>query len=205
MKQDDLPEDMQAAFQRARAAGKGVREPLVRTKVQAALEEAGLPLPGTKRRYPRKRPEKAAPYAEVVMFLDLDGCAHSATQGDFFVWLEPLLDLLAEHPDVAVVIHSSWRRRYETDTELRAQLPAALARRVIAATPRREYSRQDSIEEYIRMNKPLAWVVVDDEPGLFKPGFELVVCDPERGFSDSAVVQQLRLALLKAKERAAKG
>lgn len=194
MEPEELPEDVRRALLRSLAAGNSVHEPSVRSRVQAALQAAGLGL-----RQPQM--DERVPAAMYVLFLDLDGCVHGATEGEYFAWVDPLLQLLDEFPDVAVVIHSGWRRRYGTDKELRAKLPSMLARRVIGATSRSEYRRQDSIEAYIAEHRPAAWVVVDDEPRLFKPGFPLVACDPERGLSDPVKVQKLREALMVAAQR----
>jgi hypothetical protein len=82
-----------------------------------------------------------------VLFIDIDGVLHPSgaiivgvdgkVYGDkAFCWLEPLVNLLEEWLDLDVVVHSTWRFHWETDAELKARLPAALARRVVCATPK---------------------------------------------------------------------
>ncbi len=48
-----------------------------------------------------------------LIFLDFDGVLHEARgdleEGQYFKWLPILTELITPHPDVRVVVHSSWR------------------------------------------------------------------------------------------------
>lgn len=141
-----------------------------------------------------------------VLFLDVDGPLHppqSVILGrdgrmygdDAFCWLAPLLQVLAEWPDLEVVVHSTWRFIDETDAELKARLPTTLASRVVCATPRDFTGRHESIQAYCEQKRIERFVIVDDEPAAFPPGLpELIDCS-RGGLSNPATVQALRDAL----------
>lgn len=131
-----------------------------------------------------------------ILFLDIDGIVHSGESADepteYWCWLPVLVELLAPHPDVVVVVHSSWRYEH-TLTELRTVL-GELGHRVIDATPRAR--RWESIEWWMSQNcrQVSSWRILDDAPEQFPnpPPPQLIVCDPGRGVSDPAVQAALR-------------
>ena len=69
-----------------------------------------------------------------ILFLDIDGVLHpngTVTLGPnggistnrAFRWLRYLDEVLQDFPDTELVLHSSWRLLWETDLELKANLP----------------------------------------------------------------------------------
>lgn len=180
---------------RGLAGGLEVTEPRVRTKVQAALEALQL-----------------APGRHVALLLDLDGVVHAAGDsriddnaqlvGDqMFRWWPQLEAVLNEHPDVQVVIHSSWRKYWPRLEFLKPLLPHALAERVVAMTAPEVLGRQESIEQYVKDHPEVgAIVILDDDPSEFDVDHpDLVVCHPSTGLSDPGVVEKLRAAIARAK------
>lgn len=141
-----------------------------------------------------------------VLFCDLDGVLHPtgavSMEGGVlsaigaFRWLNVLIDTLKDFPDVALVIHSTWRLKWETDEELKATFPSWLANRMLATTPRDKASRFASIQAYCAANAVDRFVIIDDEPDVFPPGLtELVICDPKCGLSDPDTEATLYTAL----------
>ena len=98
--------------------------------------------PGKRTRSGRARAAESAR----ALFLDFDGVLHPTTiEADIeedeikvdtglFGWLPALVSVLRPHPDVSVVVHSSWRYVHDID-ELREML-GALGPRFVGATPR---------------------------------------------------------------------
>jgi hypothetical protein len=154
---------------------------------------------------------------KVVCFVDIDGVAHA--QGDsrydeltsklvgegLFRWWPQLREVLSEHPDIDVVVHSSWRQIYPSLDWLRPELPPDMAVRVVDVTDVDIYSRNESIEAYLRVHPEVAAYVVLDDSNYFPSHVPLVLCDPQRGMSDPVKADELRVALLSAKERATRG
>lgn len=142
-----------------------------------------------------------------VLFIDIDGVAHpqgaswvtplGKLDGDrLFRWAPQLVQLLKELPNVDVVVHSSWRLLFETDDEVRAFMPSALAARVVACTPRDVVDRHESILEYVKREGVARYAIVDDEPKWFPMGLPgLIVCSPKTGLSRRAKVSAVREAL----------
>lgn len=106
-----------------------------------------------------------------LLFLDFDGVLHSslATEdAERFVWLPALVRLLEGHPDVQIVVHSTWRYEYR-DEEIRALL-RELGDRFVGCTPRGP--REQSIEMVLQANKGMysSYLVLDDAPKEFTAG-----------------------------------
>lgn len=202
-----LPSDVQAGFERALSAGEEVHEPVVKTRVQAALEAAGVPLAEPKQ-------ERLAGDG-VVLFVDIDGVmaplgssriddrGQLAGEG-LFQWWPQLQAVLDEFPHVRVVLHSSWVRLWGPLPYLKPLLPPGLAARVVDTTSMDEHRRAQAVQEWVDANlgELGAYVVLDDRDD-FPSHVALVHCDPQRGLSDPAKVQQLRAALVAAENKAA--
>lgn len=141
-----------------------------------------------------------------VLFLDIDGVLHpngtvsvlpdgSVSGPGAFRWISIFESHMQAHPDVSVVVHSSWRLLWETDQELKNQFPEILAERIIGATPRLVMGRYASIQAYCAGQKIQRHVILDDEPHAFPEGLpELVVCDATLGISS----RRTGLALFRA-------
>lgn len=139
------------------------------------------------------------PAAPRVLFLDFDGVLHPtpaartpelASTG-VFDWLESLGAELDAHPDVRVVVHSTWRYIY-SDKELRDIL-REVRERFLGSTP--PGPRYESIQAWLGLNSTVTdYRILDDETTEFPrplPG-ELIVCDPAAGVTGSDVIAALR-------------
>lgn len=136
-----------------------------------------------------------------VLFLDFDGVLHPALDEDevlppglvpctHFGWLPHLEQLLRPHPDVRVVVHSSWR--YTHNAEELALLLGPLGKRFVGATPRAP--RWESVNWFLHLNKQVKdFRILDDGASQFPnpPPPQLVLCDPHHGVSDPLVLQRL--------------
>lgn len=130
-----------------------------------------------------------------VLFLDIDGVLHSAKAGtpesQLFCWFDELVCLLAPHPDVMLVVHSTWRLDH-TAAEL-GDLLGVLASRYLGVTPRGP--RWESIRWWLYQNKAVtSFRILDDQPREFVDPVpvELIVCHPETGLSAPEVRAQVR-------------
>lgn len=140
-----------------------------------------------------------------VLFLDFDGVLHPAPAKNagpssrfiavgHFGWLPALVQLLRPHPDVSVVVHSSWREAYNDD-EL-GEMLSDLGDRVLGGTPPGE--RYESVLRWLDARPEFtSYRILDDDPAEFPapPPGELIVCDPIEGVADATVLAALRLWL----------
>jgi hypothetical protein len=149
----------------------------------------------------RQRSQRQA--SRRVLFLDFDGVLHPgpaplniADQQLYlptthFGWLPTLLSVLRPHPDVGVVVHSSWRLNYDED-ELR-EILSDVGDRYLGATPPGE--RYASILQWLAANSDVtSYRVLDDEPDEFPLPVpeEVILCDPTMGVNGVEVVAALR-------------
>lgn len=116
-----------------------------------------------------------------ILFLDFDGVLHPGLAGTF-IYLPELEEFLRAHPDLGVVISSTWREQHSLD-ELRRFFSLEVRDRLVGATPQTSYSRLVECRLWLRQagfSGP--WVALDDDETLF-PGFceELVLCATHRG------------------------
>lgn len=135
-----------------------------------------------------------------VLFLTFDGCTHPAYAAasqrpysvpvDLFAWLPILAGLLQPHPDVFIVVHSSWRSTYSSD-EIGDML-GDLGMRYLGVTPL-AFGRWDSVNKWLSHNSASSWRILDDSPREFPdpPPLELIVCHPLTGLSATYVQAQL--------------
>lgn len=170
------------------AAGAAVTEPVVKTRVAAALESLSRDV--------------------IVCFTDLDGVVHAA--GDsriddrgtlvgegLFRWWPRLREVLQEFPNVRLVIHSSWRKYWPTLESLRELLPPDMADMVWDITDPRILSKHESVVEYLANHPEVSgYVVLEDEPDQFPAeGTVLVECHPKEGLGSDKALSALRSAL----------
>jgi hypothetical protein len=123
-----------------------------------------------------------------VISLDFDGVLHPARDPDVpvFAWLEHLVTLLASHPDVMLLVHSSWREAYRSD-EI-GEMLQPLDDRFIGVVPHGE--RYAALCAWLKGQQPeLALLIVDDDRKAYPPSvsddssMQIVYCDPTRGLS----------------------
>lgn len=134
-----------------------------------------------------------------VICLDFDGVVHPAMEGDYrmsvthFGWLPHLQRLLDPHPDVVLLVHSTWRHQYNVE-ELRLLLGDVLGPRVVAAAPPGN-DRSQAIQAWAgEQTEALDMLVLDDAPDEFPEtmDFKMVVCNPARGLSDPVVQRSIK-------------
>lgn len=140
-----------------------------------------------------------------VIFVDYDGVFHPVSdlrwfamglpvdvcieRGRLFRWASILHEMLDAHPDVRVVVHSSWRLLHPEDRV--KLLLGPLAERVVHVISR-EYDRGEGIAAYVEEHGVEDYVILDDRPDWFAPGtLRLLACDSETGISDDSVRGQL--------------
>ena len=129
-----------------------------------------------------------------LIFLDFDGVLHEARgdldDGRLFEWVPILVELIAPHPDVRVVAHSSWRHMHTPD-ELRTFM-RGLSERYLGAVP--SGPRERAIREYLRRSPHIReYIVIDDSPADFSRirGRRLLICDPRTGLSAPEIKRRL--------------
>ena len=142
-----------------------------------------------------------------VLFLDFDGCLHPpgllacqvhqgaagsfeyAVPVDLFLWLPILTNLLAPHPDVFIVVHSSWRGTYSA-AEIGDMLGDLGCRYLGVTTPGPTFG---SITAWLSRNTATTWRILDDAPSEFPdpPPLELIICHPLMGLSAPDVQAQI--------------
>lgn len=159
-------------------------------------------------------------YCQTILCLDFDGVLHRAsdaihlasgpTSGPLLavqmkaqgrlVWLDSLVEILADRPDVAILVHSTWRRKFDQATL--AHLLGTLQDRVLQPpayfvdlnAPAPEFIRQslewvnESRREAHVADLTLAEIVViDDRPEFFASDEEvaqrLLLTEPNQGLS----------------------
>lgn len=120
-----------------------------------------------------------------------------------FVWA-PLLARVVSDTDVAVVIHSTWRKRF-SDATMKHFLPPEVASRIISLDgqiPGREYlTGDDYLMAAIELIAPTSVCVLDDRPDMFSGGKvkswidqnngRFVWCNPDKGIQEGQTLQAL--------------
>ena len=158
-----------------------------------------------------------------ILFLDYDGVLHADSVflehrrpvlrggGTLFEWAPHLLSALKPHPDVSIVLSTSWARM-RGFTRARAALPAPLGEKVIGATWHSRMgqselggfrmvntqwdnaTRYEQIMAYIeRARSRIDWLAIDDDDNGWAEECRdrLILTDSDRGLSDPNVLAQL--------------
>ena len=167
-------------------------------RCQTLADARRAPSLGQPSKRPRSVRARAAESAR-ALFLDFDGVLHPTTiRADIevdeivvgtglFGWLPALVSVLRAHPDVSLVVHSTWRYTHDID-ELRGVL-GLLGSRVVGATPRGP--RLESILWWLHQNPQFgSYRILDDDSREFPqpPPPELILCDPRTGVAAPAVL-----------------
>lgn len=142
----------------------------------------------------------------MILFLDIDGVLHRVG-GSLFEQVSRLESVLRDHPEVELVISSSWREDYPWDVLVEIFSPdiqpRVVGRTPVIDTPWPPYPRPVRHEEILQYlsthgEDARSWLVLDDDALLFPPDCpQLIVCAPERGF-DAGAESVLRAALANA-------
>lgn len=152
-----------------------------------------------------------------TLFLDYDGVLHPdeaylvngrpvlRCDGALFMWAAHLSALLDGHPDVRIVLSTSWARELRY-ARARRHLPEDLRARVIGATwhsgmrlsedlrplDRMTWwdlaTRYDQIKRYVSRAGLQTWLAIDDQPEGWAQAdlSHLVRTDSDKGLSDPA-------------------
>jgi hypothetical protein len=158
-----------------------------------------------------------------TLFLDYDGVLHPdaaymvegrpvlRADGTLFMWAEHLVSALADHPDVQIVLSTSWARELRF-ARARNYLPDPLKERVIGATwhsgmkmseefrPLGRFTwwdlspRYQQIKRYVDRARLTKWLAIDDKPEgwLDVDRHHLVRTDGDKGLSDPVVQLQIK-------------
>lgn len=155
-----------------------------------------------------------------ILYLDFDGVLHNDAcfwrprRGAYleagpgytlFQHVGILEDLLQPHPDIRIVLSTSWVRRYRYSGAAK-RLPEGLRARVIGATFHsqmedssfREKPRWKQIWEDVVRRAPGSWLAVDNDVAGWPPELErhLVASEDERGISPPEIQHDLRRRLI---------
>lgn len=135
----------------------------------------------------------------MILFLDFDGVLHGWNQAAFHQ-VPRIEAVLRDHPDLDVVVTSSWRHS-ESLAELAAHFDPDLKARFVGVTPTcrgaQSYTRYHEILDYLQSHdlRDSDWVALDDCAAFFPPGCpRLLLCDAGQGF-DAAAEKVLRRRL----------
>lgn len=157
--------------------------------------------------------------SERILYLDFDGVLHDEevyyhprrgiymkTPGRaLFEWAPILEELLSPHPDVRIVLSTSWVRVRSFDFA-KQHLSLPLQARVVGATFHRRHMRKDEfvlmprgeqIAQDVFRRGPRSWFAVDDDH-LGWPTWcrnNLIRTDGSRGISDPAIQHAIRIML----------
>jgi HAD domain in Swiss Army Knife RNA repair proteins len=160
----------------------------------------------------------------MILFLDFDGVLHPdaafldkgrpvlRAEGELFMWTPHLVEALAPHPHIRIVLSTSWVR-VRGFNRARNALPEPLRKRVIGATWHTAIgqndesyywwtnaSRYQQIVHYVeraRLERRIA-IDDDDEEWAGSARGRLILTNPGTGISDPLILEQLR-KLLKSK------
>jgi hypothetical protein len=157
--------------------------------------------------------------ADKILYLDFDGVLHhenvlthpdrgiyiAAPGRTLFEWMPILEELLAPHPDVAIVLSTSWVLGRSFDYA-KSRLSTSLQKRVIGTTFDHRHIRKDEfsllsrgqqIAEDVSRRGPKSWFALDDER-LGWPAWcrdKLIWTDGAVGISDFEVQHAVRAML----------
>jgi hypothetical protein len=133
-----------------------------------------------------------------VVFLDFDGVLHRNTTGTFRK-LPQFCQFLRTHPDVRVVISSTWRLLHPLE-ELREFFETDVRHQIIDVTPDLTVmegfiavrtTRCEEIAAWLKAHPEVRyWAILDDEEKLFQKFLErLVLTDSSEGLVDADLVK----------------
>lgn len=145
-----------------------------------------------------------------VLFLDFDGVLHplglrlegnrvvngkpvaKVIQVDFFCWNALLMNILQDHPDVKLVVHSSWRD-YHTPEAIRDYLGPQLGSRFLGCT--QEGFKYESICQWLTGHPEVTtYRILDDDVASFdrEPAVQgFIACEYRSGIAAAGVRAQL--------------
>ena len=158
----------------------------------------------------------------MIIYLDFDGVLHPDAvyrprnkplelrgEGSLMMHAPILINILDQHPDVKIILSTSWVREIGFDRTLK-KMPAALADRVIGATWHKSMARRDILDisysksrfeqivSHAAKSGIKSWMAVDDlhsaeETHLWPDEHldRLVLTDQSLGISSASTQQEL--------------
>jgi hypothetical protein len=143
-----------------------------------------------------------------LIFLDFDGVMHpvACEISRHFCQRDLFEEVMREHPDVRIVITSTWRQAYPM-AEIKRFFSPDIAERIVGKTP----THEDEDDAHIRYREIRAllqnpkvagasWIAIDDSDFEFPEGCpNLLLCHSDRGFDDEAA-RALRERLIRGAE-----
>ena len=154
-----------------------------------------------------------------ILYLDFDGVLHDEAvyyhpkRGIYiqtpnrvlFEWMPILEKLLARHPEVKIVLSTSWVR-VKSFNFAKQHLSAPLQERVIGATYHRRLMRRawfeslprgEQIVQDVVRRVPTSWFAIDDDSRYWPPEFRdnLIETDGHLGISDPNIQSAIRETL----------
>lgn len=161
----------------------------------------------------QKPATEQSPTSRPVLFLDYDGVLHPdavyrTSQGivlrrqglRLFEWAPLLEAALAPHPEVRIVLSTSWVRVVDFDHS-RQRLPPGLQTRVIGATWHSQMdefewetlSRFNQVMRYVVRHRLQRWLAIDDDAEGWPTHYrmQLVLTDSELGLSADKTIREL--------------
>lgn len=145
----------------------------------------------------------------VLLYLDIDGCLHPARASlaesqeglPDFAWTPILVKILRPHPEVKIVVSSTWRVIYSR-SELAKFLAPLNIHGVTASWP--GSTRFKEIERHAHQEKAAHWLAIDDEDEGWpsKERHRLILTRPETGISNPESVAELAAKLAGGKRDA---
>jgi hypothetical protein len=159
-----------------------------------------------------------APTITRWLYLDYDGVLHPDPvyltdrgepelrhmTGHLFMYQDRLAEALAPHPDVRIILSTTWAVRLGLE-RAKSYLREDLRSRVIGQSGplrmRQQQTRAREVEMHVREHLPDRWVILDDDPYLWDRSSidHLVLCDSERGLGDDAALERLEVLLAASK------
>ena len=128
---------------------------------------------------------------DLVLFFDIDGVLHPY-QTETLELKGKLLVLTNMFPDLELIMCSDWRLSLPREW-FEKSFGDGLAERFKGCTPvlpRGEFKRQNEVETFSKIYKVRKYVVVDDRPDLYRPGFpNLVTTSVSIGMTEETVQQ----------------
>lgn len=120
------------------------------------------------------------------IFLDFDGVLHPCTAGTF-IYIGRFQAFLRQHPELRVVLSTSWRTEHSWHN-LMALFAPDLHDRFVGCTPCLDEPlsaiREREILAWLHKKgcPHVPWIALDDDASLFTPGCpQLVCCETIRG------------------------